>query len=209
MAARNGHDPAGFGPRFGVNGQSGPRPLPASAPVPAALPPTDGGSAAVDRILRERARLLAQTPPQEGAAVETPMLLFRLGAEQYAVELALLRAVQPSDGITAVPGAPSSIAGILNVRGEIVTVLDLATALNLRPAAPPAPNTTVVLAEAPQGRVGLLVDEVLGVRPLALETLDRPFSGRDFARGIAGASIIVLDLLQLLSDGRFEVLDDI
>jgi purine-binding chemotaxis protein CheW len=136
-------------------------------------------------------------------------MLFLLGTEQYAVESRLLRAVQPPKGLTAVPCTPPYVAGILNVRGDIVTVLDLGIALGLAGASREAERAGVLLVELPQVRVGLLVDEVLGVRPLALDALDRAFSGREAVRGVAESSIVLLDLEHLLTGGRFDVLEDV
>jgi chemotaxis signal transduction protein len=62
----------------------------------------------------------------------------------------------------------------------------------------------VLLAETPRVRVGLLVGEVLGVRRIALDTLDRGLAGSDFTRGIAEARTVLLDLEAVLADGRFE-----
>jgi chemotaxis signal transduction protein len=62
----------------------------------------------------------------------------------------------------------------------------------------------VLLAETPRVRVGLLVDEVLGVRRIALDSLDRALAGSDSTRGIAEARTVLLDLEALLADRRFE-----
>ena len=67
----------------------------------------------------------------------------------------------------------------------------------------------MLLVELPRVRVGLLVDEVLGVRDLALDGLDRALSGRDFVRGVAESSILLLDLERLLGDERFDVFEEV
>ena len=143
--------------------------------------PGPAGAAELGRIestLRARARQFARSPVAEdgGAAVE--ILAFRLGDETYAVGLQQLAAVQPVRGLTPVPCAPPYVAGLLNVRGEVVTVLDLAGALELPAGGAPPDEARVLMVELPQGRVGLLVDAVLGVERLDPDKLDRPFSGR-------------------------------
>jgi hypothetical protein len=55
----------------------------------------------------------------------------------------------------------------------------------------------------------LLVDEVIGMQPLALDAMDPPLSGNNFALGVAEARIVFLDLEQLLVSGRFDVLEDV
>jgi chemotaxis signal transduction protein len=97
---------------------------------------------------------------------------------------------------------------MLNVRGTVVTVLDLARLLEL-PAGPPSVEAFALLTDCARGggrgQVGLLVHEVLGVRRLAYGDLDRALSGNPAVRGIGDGEIVALDLAALLADGRFEV----
>jgi purine-binding chemotaxis protein CheW len=166
-----------------------------------------------DEVLEERAQALAAVPPAPAEGETLAVLLVRLGAGQYALDMAVLRSIQRVDGLTPVPNVPAFVAGILNVRGEMVTVLDLAVALGVAKSNPsdPASETPpqVVLVDAPQGRVGLLVDEVLGTQAVALELLDRAFSGHDFARGIAAGRFVPLNLEQLLTNDRFSVFEEV
>jgi purine-binding chemotaxis protein CheW len=116
--------------------------------------------------------------------------------------------VQRTNGLTPVPCTPPHIAGILNVRGAIVTVLNLAAALELADSSNAAQEGRVLLAELPRGRVGFLVDEVLGHRPFAIDELQPSLSRRSFMRGIAETRITVLDLEDLFAGERFEVRED-
>jgi purine-binding chemotaxis protein CheW len=160
---------------------------------------------AIDAILREQARRYARIPPESQDAGETEVLLFQLGAEQYAIELGLLQSVHPLRGITEVPGAPSPVVGILNVRGEVVTILDLAAAFGTKTSTQNGGEARVLLVDAPAGgRVGLLVDDVLGVRRLAFAELDRSWLRQDYAGGIAEARVILVNLKQFLFSERFD-----
>jgi purine-binding chemotaxis protein CheW len=106
-----------------------------------------------------------------------------------------------------VPSSPPAVAGVLNVRGDLVAVVDLAAALGLGETALPdsrAPgDALVVLVESSHGNVGILVDEVLGVRRLALSQLDQPLARDEAARGVADGAIVLLELEHLLSAQRF------
>jgi purine-binding chemotaxis protein CheW len=164
----------------------------------ALIPPAE--QAAIDARLNERARRLAEVPPSADASRAIEVLVCRLGVEEFALELRLLHGVYPATGLTRVPCTPPFVAGLLNLRGEILTVLDLAVALGLTGY----DQREVLLAETPQVRVGLLVDEVLGVRRIALDSLERGLAGSDATRGVADARTVLLDLEALLSDARFE-----
>lgn len=156
--------------------------------------------AEIDLRLSDQARRLAQVPPAADASRALEVLVCRLGKEEYALELRLLHGVYPATGLTPVPCTPPFVAGLLNLRGEILTVLDLAAAIGLIGSE----QREVVLADTQLVRVGLLVDEVLGVRRIALDSLDRALTGGDSTRGIAEARTILLDLEALLADRRFE-----
>ena len=162
----------------------------------------------VERQLRERARRLAATPHREEADDEIEVLSFRLRNEEYAAEMRLLRAVHPVDGLTPVPCTPPHVAGILNVRGEIITVLDLGAALGLGPGSR-SETQEIVLADRAGTLVGLLVDEVHGVERMSLHELDRSPTGSELVRGIVMGRIVLLRVERLVSGDEFEVFEEV
>src|SRR5216683_550627 len=85
-----------------------------------------------EEVLKRRAEQLAKLPLSPDAGDEVEVLVCRLGGERYAVETRHLRAVQWASGITPVPSTPGFVMGIVSVRGEIVTLLDLASMIGLR-----------------------------------------------------------------------------
>jgi purine-binding chemotaxis protein CheW len=171
--------------------------------------PDDDARVAVERILRDRARVLAHVTDTAPTTALSDTLLCRLGEEHYAIEMTPLRSIQRATGLTPVPCTPAFVAGVLNVRGEMLTVLDLGVALGLRLSGAETEAPLVLTVEGPQARVGLLVDEVLGLRRVALDQLDRLPNGTDVAHGVAEAHIVVVNLERLLGDGRFEVLEEV
>jgi len=179
--------------------------------------PEDGAAtaAAETALLLARARHLAGTPtgaddPTAQRTVEC--LLCRLGAEWYALEVSRLNAVQTARGLSPLPCTPPFVAGLLNVRGTVVTVIDLARGLQLGNEAH-RDDALVLLTDCAAGggvgQVGLLVDAIEGVRHLLFDTLAPSLSGDLTVRGIAEGGIVVLDLAAFLGDGRFEVFDEL
>ena len=89
------------------------------------------------------------------------MLVVRAGERQYAIPVTQVREVFRAERVTHVPGAPALVRGIVNVRGAVVTVLDLAELLGAGRA---VTSTSVVLLEHGSRLIGLAVDAVCDVR---------------------------------------------
>ncbi|HWE62219.1 MAG TPA: chemotaxis protein CheW [Chloroflexota bacterium] len=161
------------------------------------------------RILRARARQWATAATQTRRGAQVEVLICRLRDEQYAIASRLLRMVHRGNGLTPVPCTPAYVAGMLTLRGEVITVLDLGLALGL--PGPSARDTCsrVVLAEYAQIRAGLLVDEVIGMRHLALDALDPSLSGNGATHGVAEARIVFVSLEHLLTGGQLDVYQEV
>ena len=163
----------------------------------------------IEQTLRARARRLAQVPSQTNSDAMIEVLSVRLGAEQYAVELSFLRAVLRPAGLTPVPCTPPHVAGVLNLRGELISVLDLPVVLGLGSPDARSKSEQIILVETPQVRVGLLVQEVVGVHRLAVAGLDRNFDVQDWSAGVAEGTIVLLDLERLLDQEKLDVFDEV
>lgn len=164
--------------------------------------------ASVEELLKRRAEQLATQVESTEGGDELEVLVCRLGEERYAIETRVLRAVQLASGITAVPSTPSFVVGIVSVRGEIITLLDLCTMIGLSAQPNVTEPCTVLLLGLPGLRCGLVVDEVIGVERLRLDTLQPSLSGREFTRGLAPGPMVLLDVEQLMASGRFSVNDE-
>jgi purine-binding chemotaxis protein CheW len=162
-----------------------------------------------ETVLKQRAEQLARLPIAPDAGDEVEVLVCRLGTERYAVESRHLRAVQWVSGVTPVPNTPEFVVGIVSVRGELVTLLDLASMIGLGSYSGDVADTCpVLLLGLTLWRSGLVVDTVVGVERFKLSSLQPSLSGREFARGVGPDNTVLLDLEALLNSGRFNVTDD-
>jgi purine-binding chemotaxis protein CheW len=157
--------------------------------------------------LEKRARDLALVPPQLPRAAErVEVITFALADERYAVETRYVREVLKLTGCTPVPGAPEFLLGVMNVRGEILAVLDLRQLFGLpRPEA--TDRTRVLVLGVGRAEFGLLADAAHEVRTLRTDDLLDPpdsVSGnrREYLRGVTAEALIVLDGAVLLRDQR-------
>lgn len=106
-----------------------------------------------------------ETPARDVSADEPvrEILTFSLGGEAYGVPLTQVLEILGVRTVTRVPRSPRDVVGVCTVRGELVTVIN--TRQRLEPSAPKAPDRgRILLTSTYEGeKVGLMVDEVLGV----------------------------------------------
>jgi chemotaxis-related protein WspB len=96
------------------------------------------------------------------------VLVFHIGPDRYGLPLAAIRSVMPLMALKAVPGAPDAVAGLMNLHGAGIPVIDVSRIGGGAPAARRA-DTRIVLVDytGPDGAVhalGLVTERVLGVR---------------------------------------------
>ena len=118
----------------------------------------------------------------------------------YGVDSTQIQEIIPFRRVTRLPGAPPFVLGLINVRGTIVTVIDLGARLD--PSCAPIADGSVLLARHRDRTVGLAVDEVLDVRGVAVDVPpDQTASGGGVVRGLStvdGRAVVVLDLDAML-----------
>lgn len=91
----------------------------------------DFKNAKIAEVLRQRAASLAQTEEEEITLDAAGLLLFRLGEEWYAFPIEGVREIYNDYSVTRIPRVPEFILGVVNVRGEIVSVTDLGTMIRV------------------------------------------------------------------------------
>lgn len=109
----------------------------------------------------------------EGSQVAAQYVLFRLGKEEYAFDISNVKEIHELQQIAKVHRTPSYIEGVMNLRGKLVTIVDLRKRLGLE-AAPPGDSTKIIVVEAPDAAVGFLVDEVTEVARIPREAIEPP-----------------------------------
>lgn len=138
---------------------------------------------------------------------------FKLEAETYGINVMQVQEVLRYTEIAPVPGAPSYVLGIINLRGNVVTVIDTRSRFGLE-AAEVTDNTRIVIIEAEKQVIGILVDSVAEVVYLKASEIDvAPNVGNDesakFIQGVSnrdGELLILVDLNKLLSDDEWDEL---
>lgn len=157
------------------------------------------------RILRERALALAAEPDTtQTLAQSIEVVEFLLAHERYAVESSSVREVYPLENLTPLPCTPAFVLGIVNLRGEIISVIDLRKFFDLAQTGLPDLNKVIVLESADMV-FGILADAILGVRRIALADIQPSLPTltgirEKYLKGITPERTVVLDVGKLLAD---------
>lgn len=159
-----------------------------------------------DSVLRPLGGKAALAAPE--ATVQ--LIVFQLAGEDYGVRIEQVREVTATPEVARMPKTPAFIKGIVNLRGDIIAIIDLEERFGLMPAGRPLPERSYTIAvEAADYTIGLAVREV--PQPLRLpaaaieaapEFLQDSGQRERYLEGIAklpdGSVIIVLDMRKLL-----------
>ena len=98
---------------------------------------------------------------------------FTLAGHLFGIDVLRVQEVLPSMPMTRVPLAPPELAGLINLRGQVLPALDLRSKLALPPRAADAPTMTVVI-RSDEGPLSLLVDEIGQVLDVEQDSFERP-----------------------------------
>jgi purine-binding chemotaxis protein CheW len=161
-------------------------------------------------VLRARSRALARERGHTGpAATMIEVVEFSLASETYAFEAAFVREVYPLKDYTPIPGVPPFVLGIVNVRGQIMSVIDLKKFFDLPEKGLGQLNKLIIL-RGEQMELGVVSDDILGARSIDLDALQSAPStvsgiGAQYLRGVTAERVIVLDAGKLLNNDQIIV----
>ncbi len=169
-----------------------------------ALDPEEAG-----RILEARAQALAREPEQAPAAGALELLEFLLAHERYAVESRYVREVDPLENLTPLPCTPAFVLGIVNLRGEILSVIDIKKFFDLPEKGLTDLNKVIVL-QSDKMLFGILADAILGVRRIPLSEIQPSLPTltgirEKYLKGVTRERTVVLDAEKLLADEKIIV----
>jgi purine-binding chemotaxis protein CheW len=138
---------------------------------------------------------------------EMQLVAFKVGREEFGVDVKKVEGVISLVDVTRMPRAPEFVEGIINLRGKIVAVVDLASRLGIQ-AGDRTSKTRIVVVEAREVKVGLIVDtpEVINIRMEDVEASPTLTTGdieSSFIKGVVKLEdrlLILLDVDRVLSE---------
>ncbi len=154
-------------------------------------------------ILKARAQALAQAPEQVAATECLEVVTFLLAYETYGIETAYVREVYPLKDLTPLPCTPPFVAGIVNVRGQVISVIDIKKFFDLPEKGLTDLNKVIILSDGVM-EYGILADAVLDVRSIPRQQIQPSLPTltgirEQYLRGITADRLIVLDAYSLLT----------
>jgi purine-binding chemotaxis protein CheW len=164
-------------------------------------------------VWHRRAVELAEAPDRDREVGEMhTLVVLRLGADRYAVPIVSVREILRVGKLTPVSTAPAFVLGVINLRGVIMTVLDLRVFFGLEPS-PVGAEARIIIAEGGGMVVGFLVEQVEEIVDLPAAQVKPPLSPvkgivEDYVVGIAahgGQMVVIIDLEKVFRNPRIIV----
>jgi purine-binding chemotaxis protein CheW len=165
-------------------------------------------------LLKIRAAALAKESDKKLLTSDSfEIIKFRLAAETYGIDTTFVREVYPLKDFTPLPGVPSFILGIVNVRGQILPIVDLKKFFNLPEKGLGELNKVIILFDK-EMEFGILADIVNGTKEISVEeVLPVPSTvigiGEKYLKGVTKDNIIILSAENLLSDKSIIINDTV
>jgi len=166
------------------------------------------------KTLRDRAKKLARESSRDEMDEEyLEAVEFLLAYETYAIETTYIREVCPLDKLTPLPLTPPFVLGIINVRGQILSVIDVRKFFDLPEKGLTNLNRVIILHSSNM-EFGVLADEILGVQSFPMSKIQPSLPTltgirAEYLKGITNDRVVILDGGKILSDEKIVVHEEI
>lgn len=164
------------------------------------------------RILKARAALLARQPGKGQGRETIEVVEFMLANERYGIESSYVREVYPLRDYTPLPCTPSFVLGLLNLRAQIISVIDIKKLFDMPEKGISDMNKVIIISN---GKMifGILADVILDVHRIAVEDIQSSIPTltgirEQFLRGVTGERTVILDAAKLLADKYIVVYEE-
>jgi purine-binding chemotaxis protein CheW len=131
------------------------------------------------------------------ASSRTEYLSFRIGDSEYSVEIMSVREIRGWTRTTSLPHAPNFVRGVINLRGTVLPVIDLALRLGL-PASDPEDRNVIIVVDVGSRVMGLRVDAVSDILSFSRDQLQPPPEMTQKSRFVRALTILDDRMVRLL-----------
>jgi len=165
-------------------------------------------------VLKARARALAEPGHADDPEEERiDILEFLLSGETYAIQTSFIAETFPLVDFTPLFCTPPFVVGIINVRGRIVSIVDMRRFFDLPVVGLSNLNRVIVVRDGKM-ELGILDDSIIGMRSLALQDLQSSLPTltgirEEFLIGVTADRLVLLDMGKILADRRLVVHEEV
>ena len=166
------------------------------------------------KILKQRAKMLSKKPEHiEENENHLEVVEFVLAYENYAIESVYISEVYPLKEFVSVPCTPDFVIGIINVRGRIISIIDLKKFFDL-PEKGIADFNKIIIINSEFNEFGIVADSITGVLSIPaneIQTSIPSLTGtrERYLKGVLKSRIIFLDAAKILSDRNIVVHENV
>ena len=154
---------------------------------------------------------MTQMTPAQGNAGMKELISFRIGAQEFCVDIMAIREIRGWTAATALPQSPSFVKGVINLRGAVLPIVDLAARLGFE-ATEASDRNVIIVAQIGEQVVGLLVDAVSDILTVTDDVIQptpdvASETAKSFIRGLIamdGRMISLIGLERVLPDTELE-----
>ncbi|MDJ0977115.1 MAG: chemotaxis protein CheW [Erythrobacter sp.] len=140
------------------------------------------------------------------------LITFGVSGQLFGLDIMTIREIRAWSPVTRLPRVPEYVAGVVNLRGAVLPVVDLAVRLGWPPT-DATPRNPIIVTELDDQSRGLIVHDVNDIVSISAEDLQQPETGREdtitnFLTGVAPLGeemVMVLDLAKLMRDDELEL----
>ena len=138
---------------------------------------------------------------KSGAAGTRELIAFRIGTQEFCIDIMSIREIRGWTPATPLPKAPGFVRGVINLRGTVLPIVDLAVRLGFKPSEPTARHA-IMVSQIGQQVVGLLVEGVSDIFTVADDDIQpTPDVASDmakrFVRGVIAIDGRMISLIEL------------
>lgn len=151
---------------------------------------------------------MQKTSTAETTKTRSKFMVFSLKDNLYCMPLSMVKEVISLPTITSVPDVPDFIRGLINLRGQIISVIDLRKKLNMPTVSLNPKKTSIIISQIDDITIGAIVDDVIEVRNIELDriegNIDSRSSHNEYISGIIKIDeeklILLIDFVKLFND---------
>lgn len=166
------------------------------------------------KILRERARKLATEVKADKTGEENIEIMeFMLSGERYGIESLYIREAYHLKEFTPIPCTPAFVLGVINVRGQVLSIIDIGRFFDLPNKGITDLNRVIVLSSYTM-EFGILADDILGVSMVPVKDIQESLPTltgirAEYLKGVTNDRVTILDAKKILTDKNLIVHEEV